>query len=317
MVQFEPVKPPVQPANGPGGAEYVCDSVWFQDYAAEPDGYWLFEPVEPKPDSAHVVVFNHGYGGYNPMIYGQWIRHLVRKGNIVIYPRYQKNVVSPRPDKFAKNTAKGIQDAIQKLNEEGHVKPILTNMAMIGHSYGGVVSADLAINFEKYQIPKPQVVMLCAPGSGKLKKGRLDSYGEMPPDISLLIITHEGDWVVGEEFAHKVFREATAVERKFLLHQMPDEHGLPNIMADHNESYSLDMAFDGGARNYTSKKAIRTATVDAVDFNGYWKLFDAMLDCDRNSKNCEVAFGGTPAQLSLGEWSDGQPIRPFELRQPE
>ncbi|MEZ4892408.1 MAG: hypothetical protein R2778_05270 [Saprospiraceae bacterium] len=58
--------------------------------ATTADGYWLFEPADPKPDSAEVVVFLHGYGAYNPMAYGKWIKHLVAKGNIVIYPRYQK-----------------------------------------------------------------------------------------------------------------------------------------------------------------------------------------------------------------------------------
>jgi len=317
IVQTEPIVAPVQPEVGPGGADYVCDSLWFQDYAQRPDGYWLFEPLGADLDSAHVIVFVHGYGGYNPMIYGQWIRHLVRKGNIVIYPRYQKNVISPRPKKFAKNVSTAVRDALEKLNEEGHVKPIVSNMAIVGHSYGGVVSADLAINFAEHKIPQPKVVMLCAPGSGKLKGGRLESYADMPSDIGLLIITHEGDWVVGDEFAQKVFKESTSVEKRYLLHQKPDEYGTPKIYADHNESYALDLTFDSGARNYTSKKALRVATVDAVDFNGYWKLFDAMLDCDRKDENCEIAFGGTSAQLSLGEWSDGTPIRPFEVQLPE
>lgn len=313
----DPVTFPDQPAEGPGGAEYVCDAVLFQDFAQEADGYWLFEPVGANVDSAHVVVFVHGYGGYNPMIYGQWIRHIVRKGNIVIYPRYQKNVFSPRPKKFAKNVSTAIRGALTELEKEGHVKPIVSNLAMVGHSYGGVVSADLAIHFAEHEIPPPKVVLLCAPGSGQLKGGRLEDYGGMPADVSLLVVTHEGDWVVGDEFAQKVFKEATAVEKRNLIHQKPDDHGEPRITADHNEAYSLDMEFDSGARNYTSKKALRMATVDVVDYYGYWKLFDAMLACDRSGEYCEVAFGSTDAQVGLGEWSDGKPILPLEVQLPD
>lgn len=251
------------------------------------------------------------------MIYGKWIRHLVRKGNIVVYPRYQKNIFSPRPDDFSKNVSKAIRDALAELGNEGHVKPVLSHMAMVGHSYGGVISADLAINFAEHEIPQPKAILLCAPGSGKLKGGRLDNYADMPPDISLLIVTHEGDWVVGDEFAQKVFREATSVERRNLLHHLPDDHGTPAVLADHNQAYGVDLAFDSGARNYTSKKALRVATVDAVDFNGYWKFLDAMLDCTRTGQNCEFAFGGTNAQLGLGAWSDGEAIRPFEFLAPE
>ena len=35
------------------------------------------------------------------------------------------------------------------------VKPIIQNFAMVGHSYGGVITADLAVNFENHKIPKP------------------------------------------------------------------------------------------------------------------------------------------------------------------
>ena len=121
--QLGPAEPPTQPETGPGGSEYVCDSVWFQDFSKKQDGYWLFEPMEPKPDSANLIVFVHGYGGYNPMIYGQWIRHLVRKGNIVVYPRYQKNILRPRPKKFSRNVSRAIRDALAEMKNDGHVKP--------------------------------------------------------------------------------------------------------------------------------------------------------------------------------------------------
>ena len=97
--------------------EYHHQSVDFQDFAQKADGYWLFEPAAPKPDSAHVIVFVHGYGGYNPMIYGKWIQHLVRQGNIVIYPRYQKNLHSPRPRKFSTNVSQAIRDALIELEK--------------------------------------------------------------------------------------------------------------------------------------------------------------------------------------------------------
>ena len=80
---------PEQPLAGPGGKAYLHQQVHFQDFASEADGYWLFEPIAPKPDSADVIVFLHGYGAIDPSIYGHWIRHLVLQGNIVIYPRYQ------------------------------------------------------------------------------------------------------------------------------------------------------------------------------------------------------------------------------------
>ncbi len=312
-----PVTQPSQPLNGPGGAEYSHQSVHFQDCAQLPEGYWLFEPADPKPDSAHVVVFVHGYGGYNPMIYGKWIRHLVRKGNIVIYPRYQESMFSPTPDSFAVNVSKAIRDALVELNKEGHVKPVVSNLAFVAHSYGGVVSANLAINYAAYGIPKPQALLLCSPGTGMLKAGRLESYAAMPADVHLLVMVSEHDKIVGDEFGKKLFAEAVEVPQRNFLRQFPDAHGEPQLTAEHNESYSLDTLYDCGVRNFTSKRALRVSTEDAVDYYGYWKLLDALLDCNRSGTNCEFAFGNTPQQSSLGNWSDGTPVRALEVTLPE
>ena len=45
--------------------------------------YWIFEPDSPKPRTAPVIVFLHGWGGMNPLYYGAWLDHLVKRGNIV------------------------------------------------------------------------------------------------------------------------------------------------------------------------------------------------------------------------------------------
>ena len=110
---------------------YPHQELIIQNYASESDGYWLFEPTAPKPDSADVIVFIHGYGAIDPLIYGKWIRHLVLQGNIVIYPRYQKNLVSPGTKAFAGNAAKAIRDALTKLEEEEHVRDSIMDEEII------------------------------------------------------------------------------------------------------------------------------------------------------------------------------------------
>src|SRR4051812_30571300 len=46
-----------------------------------PRSYLLFEPADPQPERAAVVVFLHGWFAVNPAFYGAWIDHLVREGN--------------------------------------------------------------------------------------------------------------------------------------------------------------------------------------------------------------------------------------------
>ncbi len=308
---------PTQPEEGPGGASYLHSEVVQYDFAQSPDGFWLYEPASPRPDSANVIVFTHGYGGFNPVIYGKWIKHLVRKGNIVIYPRYQKNVYSPKPKKFSTNVSQAIRDALVKMENGNFIKPIIRNFAMVGHSYGGVITADLAVNFENHNIPKPVAILLCSPGSGPFKGGLLDSYEAMPADLKMVVMVSEDDKIVGDKFGKKVFETATnVIERNYII-QFRDNSTRPAHKAGHNESYSIDMDFDNGKRNSTTRRALRRANTNNVDYYGYWKIFDALLECSRSNENCEYALGNTPEQKFLGLNSSNQPLIELEVILPE
>ena len=302
---------PSQPPAGLGGSSYAHDDIKMIDFADEPHGYWLFEPASPKPDTAPVVIFLHGYGAINPMVYGGWIRHMVRKGNIVIFPRYQKNMISPRPTRFDINIARAISNARVELQKDGHIKPDWSQLIMVGHSYGAAMSAYFASEYAQHQVPKPKGIMLCAPGTGPAKAGRLKSYAQIPEDIAILLINNAEDRVVGDSFQHRIISTAQPTPFRNMLRQVPDDHGEPKVQAGHNECYSLDKTFDTGLRNPTVVRSFRVGQTDAVDYFGYWKLFDAMSSCLREDKHCDIAFGFSDAQLSLGNWSDGQPIKPL------
>jgi pimeloyl-ACP methyl ester carboxylesterase len=307
---------PGQPLTGPGGAEYIHASVAFFDAAAEADGYWLFEPSDPKPDSAEVVVFLHGYGAYNPMVYGKWIKHLVAKGNIVIYPRYQKNLMWPRPDAFPENAATGIRRALEALQKEGRVKPKSDKVAYIGHSYGGVIASNLGANWQKFNIPKPASMLLCEPGSGPFKGARLPEYSGLPADLQMVVVVGEDDYVVGSEFGQFVFQTATNTPQRNFVIQRRSSDGHRRIGATHSEPYCYDLDFDTGVRNYTSKRVLMTSRLNEVDFNCYWKFADALMESTRNGCYTEMALGNTPDQRWLGRWPGGKPIRELEVLLP-
>ena len=308
---------PEQAASGPGGANYRHSEVEFSDFASEPEGFWLFEPASPRPDSAHVVVFVHGYGGYNPMVYGAWIRHLVLKGNIVVFPRYQRNNFFPRPNKFADNVAEAVRAAQVELDTGDHVRPIWEDLVYVGHSYGGVVVCDLVIHAENYGVPMPEAAMIVSSGTSFMSGGRLKDYSDMPEDLKLVIFVSDRDAVVGDEFSLKVFEEATATEQRILLRQYADDYGTEALQDGHNEPYAIDMEFDTGIRNYTARKVLRKGTLDPIDYNGYWKVLDALLNCVRLAGHCDTALCGCALQTDLGNWSDGTPIRPLEVVLPE
>src|SRR2546423_12074215 len=58
-------------------------------YGKGADEVWVFRPAH---DPRSVVVFVHGHGGPGedtPQYHLPWLRHLVSRGNAVLYPRYE------------------------------------------------------------------------------------------------------------------------------------------------------------------------------------------------------------------------------------
>lgn len=308
--------PPLQPGTGPGGSSYSHNGVIFSDFTSwlSGDGYWLFEPNQPKPDSADVIVFNHGYGVFNPGPYGQWIEHLVRKGNIVIFPKYQLNDAS-LPNTYTPNAITGILDALDELNTNpARVKPRMEHFAIIGHSYGGVVTSNLATEYATYGTPKPQCFMLCQPGTGGINGGRLTSYTSMDTSYNALIVVGNDDIVVGNTFGREIMDSTSiSTSHKNYITHYNDSYGSPNLEATHNEPLCSNNDYDGGTVSTVITGGYVASKQDAVDYYCYWKLADALLNCTFYGTDCEYAFGDTPEQRFMGEWSDGTPVIELEV----
>ncbi len=84
------------------------------EYAVGVKSFWLYEPAKPAPKKAPLIVFHHGWMATNPGVYGAWIEHLVKSGNIVVFPRYQVDG-STDVDTFLQNSLASVHDAIDVL----------------------------------------------------------------------------------------------------------------------------------------------------------------------------------------------------------
>jgi acetyl esterase/lipase len=154
--------PPDQPADGPGGSNYTHAAVTEHQYGLGSWSFWLFEPAEPTPTSAPVIVFNHGYGAVTPQYYQAWITHLVRRGNIVIYPRYQLGMIIG-VHYATLHAIWAVHHALVILKTTGHVRPDLDKFAIVGHSLGGGITADMARQAAAYHLPAPKAIMPVQP----------------------------------------------------------------------------------------------------------------------------------------------------------
>jgi hypothetical protein len=74
--------PPAQPARGPGGSQRRHDRARRTELGGASGAVTIFEPAQPEPARAPVVVFTQGVG---PAAYQGWIDHLVGRGSIVIF----------------------------------------------------------------------------------------------------------------------------------------------------------------------------------------------------------------------------------------
>lgn len=325
--------PPSQPQTGPGGKQYVHADVMKNRYGKGGEEYWIFEPDLPRPRTAPLIVFLHGWGGMNPLYYGAWIEHLVRRGNIVVYPRYQANLLTPMKD-FTPNALIAIKDAISRLqNEQGHVRPDLNKFATVGHSAGGLLAANVAALADESRLPRVRAVMSVEPGITEAPISiPLADLKKIPRDTLLLAVAGDQDGLVRDTDAKRIYYESIRIpaNNKDFIMLVSDTHGTPSLLASHRAPTALDKSYDSG-EGFTGssngpaadrignspqiQRRVRPETmmINALDYYGTWKLFDALCDAAFHNKNREYALGNTPQQRFMGLWSDGTPVKELKV----
>jgi pimeloyl-ACP methyl ester carboxylesterase len=332
IVSSQNATPPSQPQSGPGGKQYSHASVTKNRYGKGGEEYWIFEPDAPKPRTAPVIVFLHGWGGMNPLYYGAWLDHLVKRGNIVIYPRYQANLLTPIRE-FAPNTFAAIKDALNRMRtEQGHVTPDLNRFATVGHSLGGVLAANVAALAGELSLPRVRAVMSVEPGITDAPINiPLADLKKIPAETLLLALAGDQDSLVRDNDAKRIYYESTRISanNKDFITLVSDSHGRPSLQASHRAPTAMDKAYDNGeslsgtpvdssnrvgdAPQRSGRERLESMMVNALDFYGTWKLFDALCDAAFTGKNREYALGNTPQQRFMGVWSDGVPVKELKV----
>ncbi len=323
-------KPPEQPTSGPGGSgDYKHGKVRKTRVGRGGKKVWILEPDDPKPEKAPVIIFLHGWGVWNPIVYEQWSAHLVRRGNVVIHPKYQATVAT-LPSKMTPNAIAGIKLALAELKKKGRVEPDETKVAVVGHSLGGVLAANVAAMAATEDLPQPRAVMCLQPGDprharfGK-KLGKVDleiktiirDYSTIPKGTLMIVTVADADPVVGDATAKLIWNgigHLPAKDRDYITFRS-DDHGKPKLRAHHSVP---------AAPRKRSVVDWTKAGTDAYDYYGTWKLLDALTDAafcgnpnceeaDCRGTNRKHALGNTPEQRHMGKWTDGTPVKELKV----
>jgi dienelactone hydrolase len=273
----------------------------------------------------------------------------VRRGNIVIYPRYQANRRTPTRD-FAPNAIQAVKEAIRTLQGEGHVKPELEKFAIVGHSAGGQTTANMAALAVSSGLPEPKAVMSVQPGKSWNISERiqipLENLSSIPSKTLLLAVVGDKDRIARDVDAKRIFNETPQIPKanKNYVILVSDDHGEPPLIANHFCPVAVDDRYDSGESTEKRpglltrlREALRpkkakgrdeeaergaqgededvstvkdgSRTLNALDYYGLWKLFDGLCDAAFYGKNREYALGNTPQQRFMGKWSDGLPVK--------
>jgi len=294
--------PPGQPPSGPGGSDYPFGEVQETIYGEDVLQYNIFEPSSPVPTSAPVVLFLHGWGCIDAIPYYGWIEHIVRKGSIVIYPRYQSTAFGDPADEirqYVSNAILATKEAMTELQTGGHVAPELDRFALVGHSLGGFIAADMAAVYASEGLPEPKVLMVADPGRGEEIYGEPllpeEAFGSIPSTVLLLSIAAAESLDQFYQTAREIFLDTGQIplSNKDFIYMRSDDHGQPALVADH-----FSPTCSGGMLGEN----------DALDYYGYWKLFDGLCSASFYGTNVEYALGGTAEQRFMGLWSDDEPV---------
>lgn len=297
------------PITGPGNTVYYHQTVQFSKAGEGNAENWIFYPSGPVPEKAPVIVFNHGWGGVSPVIYGGWIEHLVRKGNLVIFPRYQESF-RVQPASFVQNASEGVRLAFERLPSFAN----RSQFAIMGHSMGGLITANMGALWQTLGLPKPRALMIVQPGISTGWTGLpLADLSAIPSDIWMVVVTGDKDSVVGTADGVRIFQGTPQVSRKSYIHVRSDPNGLkashffpacPGL--SQVATQESDSSFKARMAEYMENKR----GPDAFDWYGTWKWSEALLNAAfQEGKNQGYVLGGGSQETFMGTWSDGTPVQ--------
>lgn len=229
------------------------------------------------------------------------------------------------------NAILAIKDALSRLQIGGHVKPDIDKFAIVGHSGGGALTANITALAISSDLPKPKAIMPVqganrlgtAKGKPKREVFPYEDFSKIPSDTLILAVSGDEDIEAGDVFAKKLLDETPHIPSANinLVTLRSDYHGKPPLVADHASPSapldSYDAIRNSQRRERFVKRLIEKVAgyllpgpeVDALDYYGYWKLFDALCETAFYGKNREYALGNTTQQRYMGEWSDGTPVK--------
>ncbi len=292
---------------------------------------YVFLPQSPALSGpVPVVFFHHGWQGMDPLNYGALIDHLVREGNVVIYPVYQQSAATS-PQGIVETASLADRQGVQIMEAE-NLTPDRRKILYLGYSMGAAISLDLALGPNRFGLPAPDALLLLAPGdapavaTGPAGRSIIGPVELLPKTLPIAIMTGAEDTQIGLPTARALMARVchAAPGRRVLMVLPGDSHNGVTVHARHGAPGAPDPRYDFPLTDENFPVTLpgqpayaASPSLNQLDFYGFWKVADSLLDGFASFQPPGIVFGnGTPAQLYLGAWPDGTPFMPMHLENP-
>ncbi len=184
---------------------------------------WILRPRAQPRARLPVVLFGHGWFATNPRLYRGWVTHLVREGNVVVYPVYQTPPYLSPQTALAGFTA-GVATALRRT-------PHTTRgLVAVGHSAGGALVADYSATARAQGLPVPEAILSAYPGR-KLPRFRPripeEDLTRIPRATEVVALAGSRDAVVGATAARALARRAPTARLVTVTDPAVADHGGP------------------------------------------------------------------------------------------
>ena len=317
-----------QPEIGPGGKNYKYTSVKSTVYGKGENAYIIFEPDLTNTTANNnkiklpVIILIHGWWATDSAGYRLWIEHIVKNGNFLIYPIFQNEITLS--EIAMQNAVIAIKNALNNLNDNKYFKPDSDKFALLGHSAGGIMAANIASIAKEEQMPLPKAVMSVDPArtENKRNRERIELYDLTGIDKNtyFLIVIGDNDQRLYDKADIKIYNAISQIpcDKKNYVVINSDNYGIPPLIANHWAPLAMP---DSITSNLIQNKSInqfvnnRLHFVGAnnLDYYGFWKLFDALTNAAFYNKNLDY-LNGTEKEKFMGYWSDGTPVKKLTVK---
>ena len=241
-------------------------------------GYSVFYPLHTE-EYRGIVVLVHANQYLNPKSYGGLIESFLKNGLIVVYPVYERFLISTN-----RKNLEVLTSVISKAYDDIKINlPTFENLptVYVGHSQGGIIVFQLAELSEK-EFRKPAAVISVAPKEKRHHRLEDLDYASLEPSTTYLIIEENKDRNYKKEIGKEIHNKVKSFDRAYyVLHGNEEESYGHSGLIDVNKNYSSKY---NGLKDYFSWYIGKKS--DESRF--YYKKINSAINCGIDRADCRI-----------------------------